>query len=251
MPGMMRNLARAPRATSVTGLQIRDLYLDAPKSSRRLLDIDKLDIPAGAFVAVIGASGAGKSSLLFVLAGLTPPSTGRVSWNDTDLATLSGGARASFRRRHCGVVFQDALLVDELSALSNAAMPADWMPRDTRTHIEARCRERLTWLGIDPDDNKPVTNCSGGERQRIAMARALACNPPLLFADEPTASLDRQAADRLIGILRDLGETLSTADGAEPVARTRIVVSHDRALIDAADVVVELVDGRIADASGA
>lgn len=242
--------APTPDVSSMTGLQIRDLCLNAPKSSRRLLDIDVLDIPAGAFVAVTGASGAGKSSLLFVLAGLTAASAGLVRWNDTDLATLSGGARAAFRRRYCGVVFQDALLVDEMSALSNAAMPADWMPRATRARIEARCRERLIWLGIDPQDTKPVSSCSGGERQRIAMARALACDPPLLFADEPTASLDRQAADRLIGIVRDLGESLPTPDGSEHLARTRIVVSHDRALIDAADVVVELADGRIADASG-
>jgi len=216
-------------------LGARGLRVEAP-SGRVLLDVDVLDIAHGEFVVLAGASGAGKSTLLFTLAGLQVPRTGSVRWGDTDITTLSEAARARWRGERVGLVFQDFLLFDELSALDNVALSGAWSVRGALSSLRARAWQRLDWLGLDPDDPRPVSSLSGGERQRVAVARALAASPDIVLADEPTASLDRQAADRLV-------ETLARL--VDERRRTVVVVSHDPSLIAAADRIVRLVDGRL------
>ena len=215
-------------------LEARGLTATAP-SGRVLVAVDALDLAPGARLGLRGASGAGKSTLLMALAGLAPGAAGRVAWDGADLCAMGPGARAAFRRRRLGFVFQDFHLFDELSAEANAAVAALFAPRAARPALRARARAALADLAL-PDPGQPAATLSGGERQRVAVARALAGDPGILLADEPTANLQRPAADALAAALAGLGG-----------ARTVVVASHDEALLARMDRVITLRDGRVAD----
>ena len=224
-----------PAPDPVTGLplSLRDVMV-AASSGRVLLNVQAIDLAAGATLAVRGASGAGKSTLLHVLAGLRPVNRGQVFWGPTDIGSLSDTQASDFRRRHIGQIFQDFLLFDEVSALENAAVARLFSPKAERAAILERAAGALQSLGLDPQDPRRASTYSGGERQRIAVARALAQRPAVLLADEPTASLDRAAAERLISdllaVVRDHGLGL-------------ICVTHDDALASRLDRVLTLTDG--------
>ena len=215
-------------------LEVQDLHVASPEG-RALIDVPALSLPAGALVGVRGASGAGKTTLLYALAGLVE-AAGSVRWGGTDLFALRPEGRAAFRARTIGMVFQDFLLFEELSARDNAAIAAMFAPAAERDGIRARATEGLRTLGLDPEDARPVVSYSGGERQRVAVARALAAGAGLILADEPTASLHREAADRLVGDLIALVRATGT---------TLIAVSHDTALIARMDRVLTVADGRL------
>lgn len=217
-------------ALSVTGLDLR-----AP-GGRSLARIARLSIAAGSSVAIRGPSGAGKSTLLHALSGLMRPALGHVVWGRTDLTVLDDAALTRFRRDHVGLIFQDFLLFEELGALDNAAIAAAFLPRSEREALRQRAAQWLDRLGLGQAGTRRADSFSGGERQRIAVARALANDPPVILADEPTASLDRASADRLTGDLA----ALSQGSG-----RTLIVVTHDAALSDRLDRVLTMAEGRI------
>jgi ABC-type lipoprotein export system ATPase subunit len=220
---------------AVSALAIDNLTVRTD-TGRRLLQVDRLHVPAAQVVAIRGPSGAGKSTMLNAIAGLQSVSSGHLRWGDTDLAGLSERRRADFRRRTFGVIFQDHHLLEEFSAEENAALAAFYAPAPERSGIKQRAREVLAQFGIEDSKLHRVHTFSGGERQRVAVARALAHNPPVLLADEPTASLDRQAADGLIEtVLADVRRH----------GRTMIVVSHDPALIAAVDRVLTIRDGLV------
>ncbi|MGX1097770.1 ABC transporter ATP-binding protein [Amorphus sp. MBR-141] len=204
--------------------------------NRTILSVGRLRVAAGETIGVRGPSGAGKSTLLHALAGLVTAASGTVRWGETDIAALSDGGRSAFRRDRIGMVFQDYLLFEELTPLANAALAGAYAPRRRRAAIDARACAVLDRLGIGTRGTRSVASFSGGERQRVAVARALATDPAIVLADEPTASLDRAAADALIDDLvrlaRDGGTTL-------------IAVSHDPALHARMDRLVDVVDGRL------
>lgn len=210
-------------------------------TGRRLLRVPSLDVGPGTSLGIRGPSGAGKSTLLFAVAGLLSRVSGGVFWAETDICAMTAEQRAAFRARHMGLIFQDFLLFEELSALDNATLPAQFAPKPGRAQIRAAAQDQLTALGLH-DLDRPVASFSGGERQRVAIARALANDPGILLADEPTASLHRDAADRLID---DLVASQAAA------RRTLIAVSHDPALLDRMDRVLTVTDGQITDDSGA
>jgi putative ABC transport system ATP-binding protein len=210
------------------------------EGGRAILSVDRLRVAPGEAVAVRGPSGAGKSTLLFALAGLVPIASGAVRWGEADVAALSDGARAAFRRDHIGMVFQDYLLFEELTPLGNAGLAGAYAPRARRADIGNRAGAVLERLGIAPRGARNVASFSGGERQRVAVARALATDPDIILADEPTASLDRAAADGLIDDLVRLAR-----DGG----KTLIAVSHDPAIHERMDRLVEVVDGRLVGAA--
>lgn len=216
-------------------LALRDVVVTA-RDGRTVLSAPALDAPPGEALGVRGPSGAGKTTLLHVAAGLLAVRSGSVRWGDVDLARLGEPARDAFRRRMIGVVFQDFLLFEELSALDNAAVAAAWAPTEARAAIRERAAAALDALGVPPE-TRDVSTLSGGERQRVAVARALALDPPVLIADEPTASLDRAAADALVADV----VAMARARG-----RTVIAVSHDPAVLAAMDRVVEVRDGALA-----
>ena len=217
-------------ALLVDGLQVTS------REGRLLLDVPRLDVAAGERLALRGASGAGKSTLLHVLSGLVRPSAGRVVWGGQDIAALTEDARARFRRSTLGLIFQDCHLFEELSALGNAALASAFAPRADRAAIRATAAQWLDSLGLDRSGARPVDSFSGGERQRIAVARALAPRPGVILADEPTAALDRANADALGADLARL---------AAERGCTLIAVTHDATLAARMDRTLTLADGRI------
>ncbi|MEL6584810.1 MAG: ABC transporter ATP-binding protein [Pseudomonadota bacterium] len=200
-----------------------------------ILSVPALDVAAGSLVGVRGPSGAGKSTFLTVLAGLVEPDAGEVRWGAQDLAGLNSEGRAAFRRASIGLVFQDFLLFEELDAATNAAIAASFVPKASRKGLRARAEARLERLGV-PGGARAITSFSGGERQRVAVARALAHGPQVLLADEPTAALDRVTADALIADFT----ALAREDGL-----TVIIASHDAQLLAQMDRVISLADGAL------
>ena len=219
-------------ADAAPALTVRNLTVTAARG-RWILDVPSFALAPGTALGVRGPSGAGKSTLLFALAGLAERAEGVVDWGGTNVLALSEGARAAFRARETGMIFQDFLLFDELGPADNAGLQAMFAPRPRRAGLRAAAAGLLTGLGV-PTDARTVTTFSGGERQRVAVARALAHDPGIVLADEPTASLHREAADALIDDL--VGRVRARG-------RTLVAVSHDDRLLDRMDRVLEIRDG--------
>jgi putative ABC transport system ATP-binding protein len=197
------------------------------------VDIPQLTLEVGRLTVIVGPSGSGKTTLLYLLSGLLRPTVGQITWDGVDIAALSEGHRDEWRRRHAGFVFQNFNLIDEMTALQNvtvAAHFAAWSDKPVRNRAEAL----LAGFGVPPG-HRSVATYSRGEQQRVALARALLFDPPILFADEPTASLDTTNAEALTGQL------VSLADAGKTV----LVVSHDPVVIAAASRVVVLRHGRL------
>ena len=176
-----------------------------------------LDIEGGAFEAFMGPSGSGKSTLLNIISGLDPPTTGRVEVAGQDLARLSEGELARFRSRHVGFVFQLYNLLPVLSALENVELPLllTGLGRgERREHAEAA----LAAVGLTHRSGHRPPQLSGGEQQRVSIARAIVTDPSIVIADEPTGDLDRRAAEQVLDLLTELHEHLG---------KTIIMVTHD------------------------
>jgi ABC-type lipoprotein export system ATPase subunit len=216
-------------------LRMDGVTLAAP-GGRPLMTVDHLTLHPGVPVAVRGPSGAGKSTLLLALAGLIRPIAGRIVWGDTNIAAQSEDARAAFRRDHVGMIFQDFLLFDELGAHGNAALSAAFHVATARTALRNKATALLASLGLGTHPVRQTASFSGGEQQRVAVARALVNDPAIVLADEPTASLDRATADHLITDLARIGTTPS---------RTLIVVTHDERLMAHMARIITIADGRI------
>jgi len=215
---------------SVSGLRVNGDH------GRTILTVDAFDVAPGTAVAVRGPSGAGKSTLLFALAGLLPVAGGSVRWGEAEISALGEDGRAAFRRQRIGMIFQDFLLFEELSAVANASLASAYSGT-RRQSIENGAAAMLDRLGIGSSNARAVATFSGGERQRVAVARALASEPSIILADEPTASLDRPAADALIKDLVRL---------AREGGKTLIIASDDPGVHQHADRLVEVVDGWLA-----
>ena len=191
-----------------------------------------LDIVAGESVFLCGASGAGKTTLLYTLAGLETPESGTVEFDGQSLYSLSGNALARLRNQHMGFVFQSYFLLPELTALENTLVPA--MIRGTSA--QTRATELLERVGLRDRMNHLPAELSGGEQQRVAIARSLINDPSILFADEPTGNLDSKNGEVIMALLLDLAR-----DGG----RTLVVVTHDDHLARRGDRTVRIVDGRL------
>lgn len=202
-------------ALTLSGVEVRFPGLDSPA-----LRIPELTLPAGGRLSVAGPSGSGKSTLVNVITGLERPTTGRVTWNGTDIASLSESARDRWRGANVGLVMQDFHLFPGLSALENVLLPAR-LARVADPAMVARAGDLLARVGL-ARPGQPVETMSRGEMQRTAVARALLRRPGVIVADEPTASLDPANGAAIGALLVELAE----ATGA-----TLIVVSHDPALI--------------------
>jgi len=192
-----------------------------------------LDVPAGQFLAIAGPSGSGKSTLLGLIAGLDRPTAGRIEVAGVDVTALDEDALACFRRDHVGYVFQSFHLLPTLTAQENVAVPLELAGE---AGAAARAAALLAEVGLAERAHHYPVQLSGGEQQRVAVARAMARRPALLLADEPTGNLDsatgKQIIELLVGMNRRLGSTL-------------VLVTHDAALAAHADRVVTLRDGRI------
>jgi putative ABC transport system ATP-binding protein len=194
-----------------------------------------LELPAGQFVAIMGASGSGKSTLLGLLAGLDTPTAGKVIIDGVDITGLNEDALALVRGRKIGFVFQSYQLIPTLTAEENVLLPFELSGGDVAAGL-VRARELLTNVGLaDRMDHYPV-QLSGGEQQRVALARAFMCKPPILMADEPTGNLDSVNGTLVLDLLISLNQREGT---------TLVLVTHDRALASRADRIVTLSDGQV------
>jgi putative ABC transport system ATP-binding protein len=194
-----------------------------------------LELPAGQFVAIMGASGSGKSTLLGLLAGLDTPTAGKVIIDGVDITGLNEDALALVRGRKIGFVFQSYQLIPTLTAEENVLLPHELSGGDVAAGL-TRARELLMSVGLeDRMDHYPV-QLSGGEQQRVALARAFMCKPPILMADEPTGNLDSVNGAHVLDLLISLNQREGT---------TLVLVTHDRALASRADRIVTLSDGKV------
>jgi putative ABC transport system ATP-binding protein len=209
-----------------------------PRGPFAALTAIDLAFDSGELVAIVGKSGSGKSTLLNVIAGIDRPSAGAVTIAGTPIHTLGEGSLAAWRGRHVGVVFQFFQLLPTLTVVENVMLPIDFCGKLPAAKARARAAELLDSVGIADQANKLPQALSGGQQQRAAIARALANDPPVLLADEPTGNLDSQTGEEVFSLLAQLA-TRGTAV---------IIVTHERELADRAARVVTLVDGRLAHA---
>ena len=191
------------------------------------------DITSGESVAITGASGSGKSTLLGLLAGLDLPSSGSVYLKDQNLSQLDEDGRARLRAQHVSFVFQSFQLLSHLTALENVLLPAQLIGRGNAKEEAQFWLERV---GLQERLNHFPKTLSGGEQQRVALARAFITKPDILFADEPTGSLDEASGDRVISLLFELNKAIGS---------TLILVTHDSALASRCQRQLHLQGGRL------
>ena len=218
-------------------LEVSGLAKSFPVAGARLDVLRELDlsVAAGEMVAIVGTSGVGKSTLLHVVGGLDRIDGGRVRVGETDVTALPDAERVRFRNRHIGFVFQFHHLLPEFSALENAEMPLR-IARVPAGEARARARSLLEQVGLaDRLAHRPGT-LSGGEQQRVAVARALVMRPALLLADEPTGDLDEETAEALQRLLREMHRRH---------ALTSLIATHNPRLARGCDRVLRLEAGRL------
>ncbi len=195
-----------------------------------------LEVADGELVIVLGPSGAGKSSLLAVCGGLRTPTSGRVWIDDTEITGLDAAKLAEVRRRHIGFVFQQSNLVPSLTAIDQLLLLAHLDGRRPDVSDRERAMALLDEVGMADKSHRRPGQMSGGERQRVGIARALFGQPSLLLVDEPTSMLDRARGHRIVELLKQTchGHKIAT-----------LLVTHDQATLDTADRVVEITDGHL------
>lgn len=207
-------------------------YPGAGGGSTALNRVD-LEFSAGEFVGILGKSGSGKSTLLNMLTGIDHPSSGTVVINGTEVHTLDESDLASWRGKNVGIVFQFFQLIPTLTVLENVLLAMDFVNVIPKSERRARAESLLKQVGIDQHGHKLPAALSGGEQQRAALARALANDPPLLVADEPTGNLDSHTTTLILELFEELVDT----------GKTVIVVTHDEAAAARFGRVVTLKDG--------
>jgi putative ABC transport system ATP-binding protein len=215
--------------------QVSKTY-DSPSGPFTALQDITLHIQAGEFVAVVGKSGSGKTTLLNVLAGIDRPTQGTITVDGTSVHSLSESQLAEWRGRTIGLVFQFFQLLPTLTVAENVMLPMEFVKLIPVAERHARALELLDRVGIRDQADKLPASLSGGQQQRAAIARALANNPPILLADEPTGNLDEATRTSVLELFTQLN-----AEG-----RTIIVVTHERDISHYTDRQVTLVDGRVA-----
>ena len=194
-----------------------------PRGPLAILEDVSMTLDRGQSAAIMGPSGSGKSTLLYIVGALEPPSSGSVSLDEVDPWALTEVRQAAFRNEHVGFVFQDHLLLPQLTALENVLTPALVRPQGVTPAVRERGRQLLEQVGLaDRAEHRPA-ELSGGERQRVAIARALIGAPGLLLCDEPTGNLDRTSAAGVADLLLDLHRKLNTI---------LLVVTHSPALAE-------------------
>lgn len=218
-------------------LVVKDLFKTYENGQQKIEVIKgiDLDIPEGAVIIIVGPSGVGKSTLLHLIGGLDKPDSGEVLIDGKNVFQLNDKDLALFRNRNIGFVFQFHHLLPEFTALENVMIPG-MMHEKNLTEIEKNARELLTEVGLSERLTHKPSQLSGGEQQRVAVARALINRPKLVLADEPTGNLDKQSSQSLYRLILSLNEKLK---------QTFLIVTHNEMMAVNASLVVEMEDGRI------
>jgi putative ABC transport system ATP-binding protein len=218
-------------------IEFKQVYKDYPQAGalQTVLNDINLTVHAGEFVAIVGPSGNGKSTLLNLLTGIDHPSRGEVIVNGTALQNLANPKLTAWRGANVGIVFQFFQLLPTLSLLENTILPMDFLGKLNKRQRTERAMLLLERVGLTAEIHRLPSQISGGQQQRAAIARALANDPPLIVADEPTGNLDAATADSVFALfahLRDQGKTL-------------VMVTHNEVLANAASRKIEIRSGRI------
>ena len=218
-------------------IEVSDVVKTYPLGGGEFIAVDhlSLDVARGEFVAIVGRSGSGKTTLLNLLAGIDRPTSGTVQAAGADLGSLSESGLATWRGRNVGLVFQFFQLLPTLTVLENVMLAMDFVGKIPIGERRERAQHLLGRVGIADQADKMPATLSGGQQQRAAIARALANDPPILLADEPTGNLDSATADAVLALFASLN-----ADG-----QTIVVVSHERDIRSIVGREVTLMDGRI------
>lgn len=201
----------------------------------RVLNDVSLEIERGSFVSIIGASGSGKSTLLTILGGIDKPTEGKVMLEDKEISAMSEKELAILRRTKVGFVFQFFNLAPYLTAEENILLPIMLSGKVTDAH-RARAKELMSYLGVEALKDKLPSKMSGGEQQRIAIARGLIINPEVILLDEPTGNLDSKNSEEIMGLLKRINKDMNT---------TIVQVTHSEVNADYGDVIISIKDGKI------
>jgi putative ABC transport system ATP-binding protein len=228
------NIISAQPAVQLTGAS--KVYMQG-KTSVKALDNVSLVIPAGQFVAIMGASGSGKSTLLHLVAGLAAPSSGEVMLFGQVISALNDDQLTLFRRRKTGLIFQAYNLLPTMTALENVCLPL-LIDNKRLEDVRAQAEKLLEMVGLSDRIHHRPDELSGGQQQRVAIARALINEAPLLLADEPTGNLDSKTGEEVLFLMREL---------VKDHGRTIVMVTHDPKAAAYADRVITLSDGRVVD----
>ena len=223
-----------PSETLIRIVDLHKSYYDGESELPVLRGVD-LEIKTSELLAIVGASGVGKSTLLHIMGTLDRPTAGCVLYGDQDIFTFPDTELARFRNKEIGFVFQFHHLLPEFNALENVAMAA-LMTTSNNKAIYEEAASLLEYVGLSERLSHYPSQLSGGERQRVAIARALINKPKIVFADEPTGNLDRRSSEAIHELLWDL----NTKSG-----QTFVIVTHNSELAEQVDSVVQLVDGKI------
>nr|WP_276568631.1 ATP-binding cassette domain-containing protein [Xanthomonas cannabis] len=224
----------APRSSTRTAIDVREVgkSVSGPEGTLHILDNVSLTVSEGDSIAIVGASGSGKTTLLGLLAGLDLPSRGSIALSGQDLGQLDEEARAALRAREVGFVFQSFHLLPALTAEENIALPLELAGRED----PARVREVQEAVGLSARARHYPRQLSGGEQQRVALARAFVARPRILFADEPTGSLDQATGAQISDLLFALNATSDT---------TLVLVTHDMTLAQRCKHIYRIDSGRL------
>ena len=218
-------------------IRVKDLYkvYKVGDTKVRALNGVSFDIYRGEFCAIVGASGSGKSTLLNMLAGLEKPTKGEIVIAGEHMETKSENALVAFRRNHIGFIFQSFNLLPTMTAVENIALPLTFqgMDKEKRTKL---AKQAIKMVGLQKYSRHKPTQMSGGQQQRIGVARALVVNPEIIFADETTGNLDSKTSEEIMGLMRKVVVENN---------QTLIMVTHDNHLAEYADRIFHIKDGKI------
>lgn len=218
-------------------IQVKDLYKIYRLGDERVRALDGItvDIYQGEFCAIVGTSGSGKSTLLNMLAGLEPPTKGEIVVCGEHIEKKSENQLVKFRREHVGFIFQSYNLMNTLNAVDNIALPLTFrgIPKKVR---QKRAEEMIKLMGLEKYRKHRPDQMSGGQQQRIGVARALVLKPDIIFADEPTGNLDSHTSKEIMKLMQDVVHERN---------QTLVMVTHDNYLAGFADRIVHIRDGKL------
>ena len=228
-------IIKMKNTTEIKAVNISKSYLNEKKVKLEVLKSISLDIEKSKITVIVGASGAGKSTLLHILAGLDTPDEGTVIYNNKNIFDFNENELSSFRNKNIGLVFQFHHLLPKFTAEENVFIPQ--LIKDTSLNkAKERARELLKLVGLSDRATHKPAELSGGEQQRVAVARALANDPQIIFADEPTGNLDTVNSEAIHKIILELRDKYK---------KTLVIVTHNRELVNFADNVFEMKDGKL------